>query len=221
MTVKGATQTAQRHPTHATSAAHYCSKHYQQERRTMRSRHRQLVPAAVLAMVLTCSHLVMGGSFSTHTHRLRGMASLQDFSKEEQADDVIDDMCDGRPRNISLTWGHDDAWYNECYEHWREADSLSPTGQWTQTEFTDFVQRQIHASFSEFKQLPLPLTMIFNELSCRCVEHESHDCCHGPHAKIAPDVNVKTWMDSICNRVDNALDEVCRRQQKRAQGSEL
>ena len=144
-------------------------------------------------------------------HKLRGMDSFQ-LNQVVELDE--EDMCDGRPRNHSLAWTHNEEWYRKCHLHWHEA---SPTGQWTQTEFTNFVERQVHTSFKDFQQLPLPLTMIFNELSCQC---EGIDCCHGTNAVIST-VNSDGWMDSICNRVDNALDEVCRRQQRRSQGSEL
>lgn len=218
MTVKRATHEAS---THAPSApqSRYKAEEAQEGRTTMRKRYRHVMPAAALFLVFTCSRLVKAGS--SNKHRLRGVYSFQAFNNVDEALHVIDDMCDGRPRNGSLASGHDDLWSHQCHEHWREADSLSPSNQWTQTEFTNFVQLQSHTTFTDFQQLPLPLTMIFNELSCRCVEHESHDCCHGSNAKILPEDNIDGWMDSICNRVDNALDEVCRRQQQQSRGSEL
>lgn len=222
--VNGSTQEEQWRLTHAHSAANHCCENLQQERTTMRTRYHHFFPAIALTMLL-CGRLASGGRFlSTNSNRrLRGFDPFQDFTNGSDVVDVVDDMCDGRPRNGSLTWGHhDEDWHTQCHLHWKEADNVSPGGQWTQTEFINFVQLQIHTSFTEFKQLPLPLTMIFNELSCRCVEHSSSDCCHGANAKIVPDTNaVDQWMDAVCNRVDNALDEVCRRQQKRAQGSEL
>lgn len=228
MAMKRATQGAHKHPTHAPIAVKGCYKDTSQEEGSMRTRKRdsrQLVPTmALLALIMAVScirHASGGGvtlSSITTIHKLRGMESLPDFTNDEPVN-VIDEMCDGRARN--LTWGHDDEWYSQCHEDWQRVDSQVPTGHWTQTEFTNFVQLQAHAPFKEFKQLPLPLTMIFNELSCRCLEHETSDCCHGPNAKISPGDNVLSWMDSICNRVDNALDEVCRRQQQRARGSEL
>lgn len=217
MTVNGATQ---HHPTHAPSAARNHCNDMKQERTTMMRNRRfhNLLPAAALAMML-CSRLVNGrGSLmTTSSRKLRGMVPV--VANDAQVVDVVDDdMCDGRPRNHSLAWTHDETWHRKCHLHWHESDSLSPFGQWTQTEFTDFVQRQIHTSFTDFQELPLPLTMIFNELSCRACK--GSDCCRGPNAKITAE-NGDEWMDSICNRVDNALDEVCRRQQRQSQGIEL
>lgn len=226
--IKGSTQAMNQHPTHALSAAKQCCKKgISKERTTMRTtgRYRQLMPTLALATIVLCTHLVNGrGGESVATgsnHGLRGIDSFQDLVAESQGVDVIDDMCNGRPRNNSMPWGHDDDWYSQCHAHWTRADSIPPKGQWTQAEFIEFVELQSHSSFSKFRDLPLPLTMIFNELSCRCLAHESSDCCHGSNAKIVPGDNVVTWMDTICDRVDNALDEVCRRQRKRARGSEL
>ena len=189
----------------------------------MRKCFRQFVLAAAL-VVLLCGRLANGGSLSTSHRSLRGTFGTDRYQELTNASEALveveKDMCDGRLRNDSLASGHDDDWYRQCHEHWKEADTVAPAGQWTQREFTNFVQLQSHA---EFKQLPLPLAMIFNEVSCRCVLNESSDCCHGDNAKIAPTdkENNTVWMDSICNRVDIALGEVCRRQQKESRGNEL
>lgn len=217
------TGTTQQCSTLAPSAANDHCNDMKQERMNMGARRlRQLVPAAASLAIMLCCRLVNGGSSlisNTSARKLRGMDSFRNDARESQVMDLVEDMCDGRPRNHSLSWtAHDEDWHRQCHLHWHEADSLSPSGQWTQTEFTNFVKLQIQTSFTDFKQLPLPLTMIFNELSCRC---EGSDCCHGPNAKIEPNTNGDEWMDSICNRVDNALDEVCRRQQRQSQGSEL
>jgi hypothetical protein len=207
--------TPTQNPTHAQSASLCHYNEMKRERMTMaatRRVRRLVIPAAVL-VILVCSRLVKGrGSLAT-AHKLRGMDSFQ-LNENQVVVLEGEKMCDGRPRNHSLAWTSDEDWHSKCHLNWHEA---SPHGQWTQTEFTKFVERQVGASFKDFQQLPLPLTMIFNELSCQC---EGRDCCHGANAMIS-NVNDEGWMDSICNRVDHALNEVCRRQQRRSQGSEL
>jgi hypothetical protein len=182
---------------------------------------RSVLPMMAVAMLfLLCSY--HGGAASssfTSKRSLRGglFPEFMNGSKaiDTTSDGYIDDeTCHGRPRNRSLAWGQDEEWYHQCHLHLSQADTQAPYGQWTMSEFTDFLQLHTH---TEFKRLPLPFTMIFNELSCLCLQydHENSECCLGGKARLAPDIGVDdgAWMNSICNRVDNALDEVCRRQQ--------
>jgi hypothetical protein len=174
---------------------------------------------SVAMLLLLCGHGGEAGPSSTRKRNLRG-SLFPEFMKGLEviaavSDGSMDDeMCHGRPRNRSLAWGHDEAWYHQCHLHLSQADTQAPSGQWTMSEFTDFLQLHIH---TKFKQLPLSFKMIFNELSCRCLQydHENSDCCLGGKARLAPDIGVDdtTWMSTICNRVDHAIDEVCRRQQ--------
>lgn len=183
------------------------------------------VSLAKMMMMLTMSLLYFSlvSASRINFRGLRGNGKvLQDFAAESEP---LESMCDDRPRNASFSHHrNDNAWHRQCHDHWAAADSQAPIGQWTQEEFTNFVQLQVNhaSSFSEFKQLPLSLKLIFNDLSCKCLEHEGHhDCCHGANAKISPGPNALKWMDSICNRVDYALDEVCRREQMKARAGEL
>ena len=113
-------------------------------------------------------------------------------------------LCLGRATNHQRRRSED--WYQECILHLQQADTIYPYNEWTMSEFVHFVQLHLHTTtLRTFRHLPLPLTMMFHDLACATCPNNSKSCCVGSAATIAA-----TPIQTICRRVDHALDEMCR-----------